>query len=318
MLLAIAPEPYSLNRKFIHSCIIDTDTSLRSPYDCLYDSLSRGWKLSVGKIGRALVVGMGVMLSACGVWAPEIVLDSDPNATSFFVNAIVNHVRCELRYAVRYAVWYDIQNARQQPDHKRRIPWLERWGAKLALKLLVKEGGSINPSLSLISPFPLEQSYTTALGGSVSAQATRTINLEFYYDFSSEFLGRNFDRTRPPEKCVPPGSFQIEGDLKIAQFIDMATFPFYLPGNISPKPPDATSQEIEFIVSFDGNISPTWKLVRVAAGGGSSGMFDANRSRTHDIIVSIGPSFGGVPSDELNQTHYLARQQSNLFSISPR
>jgi len=259
-----------------------------------------------------------MLLSACGVRTPEVVLGSDPNAASFFVNAIVNHVRCELRYAVRYAVWYDIENARQQPDRRRRIAWLEKWGAKLALKLLVKEGGSINPSVSLITALPMEQTYTTALGGSLSAQATRTVNLEFYYDFASEFLGRSFDRTRPPEKCVPPGSFQIEGDLRLAQFLDMATFPFYLPGNVSPKPPEATSQEIEFVTSVDGNISPIWKLVRVETSGGSTGMFDANRSKTNDIIVSIGPSFGGVPSEELNQTHYLARQQSNLFSISPR
>lgn len=261
---------------------------------------------------------MAALLSACGLRTPEVVLGSDPNAASFFVNDVVNHVRCELRYAVRYAVWYDTENARKQPDHKRRISWIDKWGAKLALKLLVKEGSSINPSVSLITLFPMDQSYTTILGGSAGSQATRTINLEFFYDFASEFLGPDFDRRRPPAKCKPPGVLQIEGDLKIAEFIDMATFPFYLPGNVSPKPPDATSQEIEFVVSVDGNITPTWKLIRVAATGGSAGMFDANRSSTHDIIVSIGPSFGGVPSDALNQTHFLARQQSNLFSAFPQ
>jgi hypothetical protein len=245
------------------------------------------------------------------------ICNSDPNAASFFVNGVVNHVRCELRYAVRYAVWYDTQNAREQPDHKRRILWIDKWGAKLALKLLVKERGSISPTVSLISPLPLQQSYTTVLGGSVASQATRTVNIEFYYDFASEFL-RDFDRTRPPTKCVPPGTFQIEGDLKIAQFIDMATFPFFLPGNVSPKAPEATSQEIEFVASIDGNVSPTWKLVRVATSGGSTGTFDANRSSTNDIIVSIGPSYGGVPSEELDKTHFLARQQSNLFSVFSR
>jgi hypothetical protein len=275
--------------------------------------------LGVGKVSKsAIIISVATMLSACGFRTPEVVLDNDPNAASFFVNAVVNHVRCELRYAVRYAVWYDTQNAREQPDHKRRIPWIEKWGAKLALKLLVKERGSINPTVSLISALPLEQSYTTVLGGSVAAQATRTINLEFYYDFASEFLGRDFDRTRPPDKCVPLGTFQIEGDLKIAQFVDMATFPFYLPGNISPKAPEATSQEIEFVASIDGNVSPTWKLIRVTTSGGSTGMFDANRSNTNDIIVSIGPTFGGVPSEALDQTHFLAKQQSNLFSVFSR
>lgn len=275
--------------------------------------------MSTRKAGKSIIISVtAAMLSACGVRTPVMVLDSDPNAASFFVNAVVNHVRCELRHAVRYAVWYDTENAREQRDHKRRIAWIDKWGAKLALKLLVKERGSINPGVSLISPLPMSQSYTTVLGASVASQATRTVNLEFFYDFASEFLGRDFDRTRPPAECAPPGAFQIDGDLKISEFVDMATFPFYLPGNISPKPPSATSQEIEFIVSVDGNITPTWKLVRVATSAGSSGLFDANRSDTHDIIVSIGPSFGGVPSAELNETHYLARQQSNLFSLSPR
>lgn len=278
-----------------------------------------GAGLSIRSASKGVaIIGMVTMLSACGLRTPEVVLGSDPNAASFFVNAVVNHVRCELRYAVRYAVWYDTQNAREQPDHKRRIAWIDKWGAKLALKLLVKENGSINPTVSLISPLPLDQSYTTVLGGSASSQATRTVNLEFYYDFASEFLGPDFDRRHAPAACVPPGTFQIEGDLKIKQFIDMATFPFYLPGNVSAKTPEATSQEIEFVTSVDGNVSPTWKLIRVAAAGGAPGMFDANRSSTNDIIVSIGPSFGGVPSEELAKTHFLARQQSNLFSVFSR
>ena len=274
--------------------------------------------MSARNLSKVILVATGFALSACGARTPDIVIDGDPNGASFFVNSIVNHVRCELRHAIRYAVWYDTANAREQPGHKRRIPWIDKWGAKLALKLLVKERGAINPTVSLISPLTAGQSYSTILGGSVASQATRTINLEYFYDFASEFLGRDFDHLSPPTKCTPPGTFQIEGDLKIAEFVDMATFPFYLPGNISPKPPSATSQEIEFLVSADANISPTWKLVRVATSGGGTGMFDANRSSTNDIIVSIGPTFGGVPTEELEQTHFLARQQSNLFSVFSR
>src|ERR1700754_4216257 len=118
--------------------------------------MSRGRDLSIGRIG--LIIGFAAMLCGCGVRTPEIVFDNDPNGASFFVNRIVNHVRCELRYAIRYAVWYDTENARQQPDHKRRIPWIDKWGAKLALKLLVKENSSINPGVSLISPLPVDQS----------------------------------------------------------------------------------------------------------------------------------------------------------------
>ena len=67
-------------------------------------------------------------------------------------------------------------------------------------------------------------------------------------------------------------------------------------------------------MAADVNVTPTWKLARVATSGGSTGMFDVNRTKTSDLIVSIGPTFGGVPSDQLNEAHFLAKQQSNLFT----
>src|SRR4051812_43141862 len=89
-----------------------------------------GRKLSLRQARKSMaIIIMATTVSACGLRTPEVVLGDDPNAASFFVNSVVNHVRCELRYAVRYAVWYDTQNAREQPDHKRRIPWIDKWGA---------------------------------------------------------------------------------------------------------------------------------------------------------------------------------------------
>jgi hypothetical protein len=256
-----------------------------------------------------------IFTSGCGLHTPEVVISNgDPNSASILVNKIVNHVRCELKYAVRYTVWYDTQNALIQPDHKRRVPWIDKWGAKLALKLTLKEKSSVSPGVSLINPLSMGQSYTTGLGGSASSQATRTVNLDFFYDFSSEFLGKDFDSRVAPKKCNPPGNSLIDGDLKIAEFVDMATFPYYLPGNVSAKMPDATSQEIEFVIAADANLTPTWKLIRVSTSGGSTGMFDVNRTSTNDVIVSIGPAFGGVPSDDLKEEHFLAKQQSNFFS----
>lgn len=184
------------------------------------------------------------------------------------------------------------------------------------MKLVLKEKSSANPNVSIIDPLKLSQSYATATGVSGSSEATRTINLDFFYDFSSEFLGKDFNYREPPPKCIPPGNFLIQGDLKIREFVDMATFPYYLPGNLSAKAPDATSQEIQFVLAADANVTPTWKLIRTSTSGGGTGMFDVNRSSTNDIIVSIGPTFGGVPSDALKEEHFLAKEQSNLFSAT--
>jgi hypothetical protein len=176
---------------------------------------------------RHIFVGLvAIPLAGCGLRTPDIVLSDDPNATSFLVNDIVNHIRCELKYAVRYAVWYDTANAQQQSDKKRRIPWIEKWGAKLALKLVIKEKSSLNPGVSIIGPLPnsvkkfaensvtFGQSFTTGIGASASTQATRTVNLDFYYDFASQFLGADFDRRSPPQQCTPPGDFLVDGDLE--------------------------------------------------------------------------------------------------------
>jgi hypothetical protein len=60
-------------------------------------------------------------------------------------------------------------------------------------------------------------------------------------------------------------------------------------GGNTPKP-DTVSLEVKFIIVSNGNITPTWKLVRVSANTGNSPLFGAGRTRTHDLIITIGPS----------------------------
>lgn len=283
------------------------------------------------KISTLSSIMLAISLSGCGTKTPLINNTDEPHASAFLVNRIINHVKCEMRHAIRYVVWYDTKNASEQPDRKRRIAWIDGWGAKLSIKLVIKEKSSTSPSLSLVQPLEngvyrlssglvsSAQSFTLGLGGSASAESTRTVNLEFFYDFASEYLGRDFDPRTPPQKCITPGVTFEDGDLRLAEFVDMATFPFFIPGNVSAKPPSATSQQISFVTAIDGNVTPTWKFVRVTSSGGAPGLFAASRSDTSDLIVSIGPTFGGTPSAELDETHFLARQQSALLvATQPR
>jgi hypothetical protein len=53
--------------------------------------------------------------------------------------------------------------------------------------------------------------------------------------------------------------------------------------------PFAVSIEIKFVIISSGSASPTWKLVSLSANTGSSPLFGVNRTRTHDLIISIGP-----------------------------
>ncbi len=68
-------------------------------------------------------------------------------------------------------------------------------------------------------------------------------------------------------------------------------------GGSSPKP-DTVSLEIKFIIVSNGNVTPTWKLVRVSANTGSTPLVNVGRTRTHDLIITIGP-----PTQTTANTH---------------
>jgi len=52
--------------------------------------------------------------------------------------------------------------------------------------------------------------------------------------------------------------------------------------------PDTVSYEIKFVIVSNGSITPTWKLVKVSANT-SGTFFSTGRTRTHDLIITIGP-----------------------------
>jgi len=60
-------------------------------------------------------------------------------------------------------------------------------------------------------------------------------------------------------------------------------------GNVPKYEPQAVSLEIKFVVVTSGNATPTWKLVRVSANTGAP-LFGVGRTRTHDLIITVGPN----------------------------
>jgi hypothetical protein len=54
-------------------------------------------------------------------------------------------------------------------------------------------------------------------------------------------------------------------------------------------PQDSFSQEIKFIIISSGNAQPTWKLLPVSANAGNPPFFSVGRTRTHDLLITIGP-----------------------------
>ena len=83
-------------------------------------------------------------------------------------------------------------------------------------------------------------------------------------------------------------------------------------GSSSGTKPDTVSIEIKFIIVSNGNVTPTWHLVRVAANTGSTPFFGVGRTRNHDVIITIGPT-----SAATDNTH-LASQIGNSVSSGNR
>jgi hypothetical protein len=70
---------------------------------------------------------------------------------------------------------------------------------------------------------------------------------------------------------------------------------------------DAVSYEIKFVIVSNGSVTPTWKLVRVSANT-SGTFFSTGRTRTHDLIITIGPN------DQRTLTAHLASEIGQAVS----
>jgi hypothetical protein len=80
--------------------------------------------------------------------------------------------------------------------------------------------------------------------------------------------------------------------------------------------PDTLSYEIKFVIVSSGNVTPTWKLVNISANA-SSTLFSAGRTRTHDLIITIGPDDTGTLFSHLSSEIGQAVSGANGARMSP-
>jgi hypothetical protein len=62
---------------------------------------------------------------------------------------------------------------------------------------------------------------------------------------------------------------------------------------------DSFSQDIKFIIVSTGNITPTWKLIQLSANTGNAPFFSTGRTRTHELLITIGPPTTRTQNDFL-------------------
>lgn len=185
------------------------------------------------------------------------------------------------------------------------------------------------------------QSFSLGFGGTVSSTATRIDKFDPYYsvkylmasDSPSFFCGPGTDPFIKDLKWTPASSspFILESNLGIKDWLLGAIFvndnipssgaPATIAGQSSgsqgaqgsqgSQKADTVSLEIKFVIVSSGNVTPTWKLVRATANT-TTPLFSAGRTRTHDLIITIGP-----PGQQSANSH-LASQIGNAVSNANR
>jgi hypothetical protein len=254
-------------------------------------------------------------VSACGVTTPfmEPGEDSPQNhVTGALVNKIVDHVKCELGEAILYEIHYDKANTATGP---RNFPWLDTVVGTVTLTMTVDEKSALAPGATWTTPLETiaktAQSFSLALGGSASADATRKQQVDFVFDAKKDFVDnaqfrQYHDWDTKVGTCGEAGEILIEGDLRIREWLDSALFPRNIPGNIDPAPgpPDVLTDDITFVVTFSGSVTPSWKLVRWSVNGATP-FATAARARTNEALIALGPPGGKkgapAPSDSVIQ-----------------
>jgi hypothetical protein len=234
-----------------------------------------------------------VTLSACGWVTPWIdpLAQTPSYSLSTFVNRIANQVKCELGKAV-YDVIMEYQENNANP-----VGWLATWGAKATLKIIVEEKSNLSPSVLVTPP----STFSLNANGSLSADATRTETITFYFIFADLFDPKTHRLpAHEPKVCEHYSDILIESDLKLNEWVETVGLLASTPKTVSDPfksggPLDTTSHEVQFVVTLTGGITPAWKLVSVSVNPSGS-FLGATRARTDDLLITMGPMTSIAPN----------------------
>jgi hypothetical protein len=235
-------------------------------------------------------IAFAPILAGCGTSVPEIQeFPSDPGQGQLFVQAIVQNVTCEIQNAVYDVINEDKDDLKAGRIKQRHTAWMDNWGVQSTLNLTVDETSSINPTISWIPHAMAKAIFNLGGGATLSADATRIEKLSAFYSVAKLAQHRCADSSRPG------GNFMMQSDLKLKEWLydnvqvsDSGEITF--PGD--PKGPlgqNVISHEVKFVVTTNANVSPGLKLMRVSFDQSGS-LLSGGRVRTHDLIITLGPT----------------------------
>ncbi len=178
-----------------------------------------------------------------------------------------------------------------------------------------------------------QQSFSLGLGAGLATDGTRKDTLSWLVDFvkftdraelekvraerdAAYAAAANAGSSKVQMPCGHKGSAFVDSDLAIREWLYAATLPANvhragvpdfapeLQAEAKASKKDVIAHEITFVVTYSGNVTPSWKLLRVSINQGGSSFLSAQRSRTQDLVISMGPKApdGSVSTAAQNAT----------------
>jgi len=281
-------------------------------------------------VGAAVGIVAAFSLTGCGTLVPRLSAVVDPRTAQGMVDALVSHVNCEIQTAVQFLLLDDIAAAGAAPGiglkPGRSVAWLEGWAAQVTVTLTIDEKTGLAPDLT----YTPAGAFSLGLAGAASADATRKDTLSWLVDFrklaapaslaDAKVLKDRLDAaaraagTPRPNPCTRSGGVLIESDLHLSDWLYAAVTPAFVRGGAVPdyvqsliqqagaSKKDVISHQVTFVVSYGGEITPAWKLTRVLINQGPGPLLGAERTRTQDLTISMGPAPKGIPSPAVQNT----------------
>lgn len=237
--------------------------------------------------------------TACGTYVPQLhEAWEEADVNDPLAQRIKQSIFCELRKAIiAEKDQVNKVNGKSSPA----IP--DNWGAQVTISLQVDETGALNPGITYTTQFWAAHTFTLGAGGTVSSQATRIDKYYSFFDLKDlkpaiqpgdttcmeyDEHGNPVPLDRHGSSYLLSGNLGIDSWLKGALISQNALPSSELPKSLANKA-DVLSYDVKFIVITSANASPTWRFVKLTAGSNTP-FVSANRTRTHELILTLGPS----------------------------
>lgn len=245
--------------------------------------------------------------------------------------SIKQQIFCEIIDAVRV-----VNNRYKIPETPSQKAIPDNYGVQLQYSLTIDESTAVNPSINLTRTLPsarifdvnIGQNLGLSTGLNLSSTATRTDTFYSYYNIGRIAApGANSWCHDSSQRNLDGSSPLLKVDLGIERYLLGAVWS--AAGVPSSEPPkgkkdlklDVYSYEIKFVVLSNGSLNPSIKLASVSTNGGSPPFLTGGRTRTHDMILTFGPSEiipgSGIagPAYVATQTHFTSQLNQTLQSL---